>query len=83
LRALDRAESLAEALVDSPLDDPEIGSLARQMAAVRALDATFPLQSMSVEVEMPANSEQVGAMGWDEMRKLAQRMLEQKELDPG
>lgn len=81
LRALERAESLAEALVDAPLDDPEISALARQIAAVRALDATFPLQQASIELELPAQADQVEGMSWENMRQLAARLLED-ELNP-
>ena len=44
LRALERADDIAQALIDAPLDDAELGSVERQLAVVRGLDATFPLQ---------------------------------------
>ena len=64
LAALERSEEIARALVDGPLDDAELGSVERQIAVVRALDATFPLQAMTVEVELPTSGEAVTEMGW-------------------
>ena len=43
LKALERSEELAEALVNGPLDDPDLGSVQRQLAAGRIIDAVFPL----------------------------------------
>jgi hypothetical protein len=71
LAALARADELAKALVDGPLDDVELGSVERQQAVIRMLDSTFPLQSMTVEVELPADAAGVAAMGWEEMQRLA------------
>jgi hypothetical protein len=75
LRALERAEEVAAALVDAPLDDAALSSIERQLAVVRALDATYPLQSMSVEIELPSSADDVSAMGWEAMQALAARML--------
>src|SRR5436305_2919506 len=47
LAAQARAEEIAAALIDGPLDDRELGSLERQQAMLRGLDATFPLQQMT------------------------------------
>jgi hypothetical protein len=80
LAALERAEELANALVHAPLDDLDLSSLERQRAAVTALEQTFPLQAMTVEVELPAEASSVAAMGWEEMQQLAGRVL---ELEPG
>jgi hypothetical protein len=77
LRAQERAEELAEALVDGPLDDAELGSLARQAAVIRALDATFPLQTATVELELPAEPEAMGSMSWQDMQALAARLLDE------
>ena len=82
LGALERADEIAAALVDGPLDDREIGSTERQLAVVRALDATFPLQSTTIEVELPADGEGVAAMGWEAMQALASRLLEPSEPVP-
>lgn len=76
MRALERAEEIAEALVDGPLDDRELGSVERQVAVVRALDATFPIQTATVEVELPASGEAVAGMSWESMQALAARLLE-------
>jgi hypothetical protein len=74
--ALERAETLAEALL-APLDDIDLGSLARQRAAVTVLDATFPIQTTQVEVEIPADSDGVEALGWEQMQALAARLLDE------
>jgi hypothetical protein len=79
-----RAEELAKALVDAPIDDRDLGTIERQQAVVRALDATFPLQQTTVEVELPASGEQVGEMSWQDMQALAARLLAegQPEISP-
>jgi len=74
LQALERAEALAEALVSAPLDDASLGTIERQIAVVRALDATFPLQQTSVELEVPADPGEVAGMGWQAMQQLAARL---------
>ena len=76
--ALARAESLADALL-APLDDDELGSLARQRAAVVALDATFPLATASIEVSLPVDEASVSTLSWQEMQVLAARLLDQDE----
>jgi len=75
LRALERSEELAEALVDGPLDDPNLGSVQRQMAAARIVDATFPLAETTVEIELPATAEEIEALSWSQMQTLAARLL--------
>ena len=77
LLALERAEELAQALVTGPLDDPSLGAVERQAAAIRALDATYPLASTSLEIELPADAGEVGAMSWADMQRLAARMLDE------
>jgi hypothetical protein len=79
LKALQRSEELAEALVDGPLDDPDLGSMQRQLAAARVVDATFPLAEATVEVELPATAEGVTALSWDQMKVLAARLLGPEE----
>lgn len=76
LRALGRVEEIASALIDAPLDDAELGTVERQQAVLRALDATFPLQAMTVEVELPASAEGVQGMGWESMQRLASTLLD-------
>ena len=75
VQALERAQDLADALL-APLDDDELGSLARQRAAVTVLDATFPLATVSAEVELPADEGEVAALGWGEMQRLAAQLLD-------
>jgi len=79
--ALDRAEDLAAALL-APLDDSDLGSLAKQSAAIKAYDATFPLQTATVELSLPADGNQVGALGWQDMQQLAARLLQEDEYQP-
>ena len=75
VQALERAQDLADALL-SPLDDDELGSLARQRAAVVVLDATFPLATVSAEVELPTDEGEVAALSWGEMQRLAAQLLD-------
>jgi len=74
LRAQARADEAAAALVDAPLDDPDLSTLARQRAVLAMLDATYPIQTASVEVEIPADG--VAGLGWQDMQALAARLLE-------
>lgn len=75
IAALERAEELAEALVNAPLDDPSLGTIERQRAALAALDATFPLQQATLELELPADPDEVASMGWEQMQQLAAKLL--------
>jgi hypothetical protein len=68
---LERSEELAAAMVDGWLDDPELGSVARQLAAGRVIEAVFPLAEATVEVELPADPE---SMSWADMQRLAARL---------
>jgi hypothetical protein len=70
-----RADDYATALVDAPLDDPELGSVARQQAAVRALELLYPQVTARLEVEMPADPSEVEGMGWQDMQAMAARLL--------
>src|SRR5215472_1225272 len=76
VQAFERASELATALVGAPLDDPSLGTIERQQAVIRALDATFPLASTSVEVSLPADADGAAAMSWSDMRQLAARLLD-------
>jgi hypothetical protein len=67
--------STAQKLVSGPLDDPKLGAIERQIAAARALDATFPLQQATLEVELPADAAGIQSLGWQEMQQLAARLL--------
>lgn len=77
IQAMARAERLAEALL-APLDDEALSSLAQQRAAVTVLDATFPLQQATVELELPAEEAGVQALGWEQMQALAARLLDEQ-----
>jgi len=81
--ALDRAHELARALVDAPLDDPELGTIERQQAVVRALGETFPLQQMTVEVELPSSAAGIAELGWQDMQQLAARLLGSPDSESG
>jgi hypothetical protein len=61
--------------VAGPLDDPKLASVERQLAALRAVEATFPQAQMSVEVELPADAAGVRALGWEQLQALASRLL--------
>jgi len=62
VHAIERAEQLAAAIVDGPLDDPSLTTVERQRAALAAVDATFPLAHVSAEVSIPAGAEDAAAM---------------------
>jgi len=79
IHALSRAEEVAESLL-SPLDDPELSSLKRQLAAVRILDAVAPHQTASLEVSLPLDPEGVEGLGWAEMQALAQRLAASQDV---
>jgi hypothetical protein len=83
LKALERSEELAEALVDGPLDDPDLSSVQKHLAAARVLDAVFPLTEVSAEIELPATPDEVEAMGWREMQQLAARLGTEGEDSAG
>jgi len=70
-----RANDYARAVVDAPLDDPELGSVARQQAAIRALELLYPQVHASLDLSLPEEPDQVGAMGWQEMQAMAAQLL--------
>jgi hypothetical protein len=74
LRALERAEELAEALVDGPLDDPNLRSLDRQRAAIAAVELLFPEQTL--EVQIPTTDEELDELDWFELQELASKYLQ-------
>ena len=69
--AIRRSDAVVRALVDDPLDDTEIGTIARQRAVIGMLDAVFPLSTVTAEVELPADAEGVEALGWSDMQRIA------------
>jgi len=70
LLAAQRASELAAAIVSGPLD-AELGPIERQRAALAVLDATFPLQPGTVEIEL---SDPEG-MTWEDMERVAASLL--------
>jgi hypothetical protein len=74
LRAHERAEALAEAML-APLDDEQLGTLAKQGAARTVLDSAFPIQTVSLEVELPPDPDEIEGMSWSNMRQLAAQLL--------
>ena len=80
MQAQERAEQLATAIVAAPLDDPSLGTIERQTAALRALDATYPLASTSVELSIPADADSAASMSWADMQALAARLLDDTQL---
>lgn len=75
MRAQMRAEDYAQAVVDAPLDDAELGSVARQQAAIRALELLYPQATLQASVELPADSDGVASMGWQDMQALAASLV--------
>jgi hypothetical protein len=70
LRAALRADDLARAVIDGPLD-ADIGAIERQRAALAAIDATFPLQAATVELSLSDPED----MSWENMKRLAVSLL--------
>jgi len=81
VHAVARALDVATALVDAPLDDPDLGTIERQQAVVRMLGETFPLATATVSVELPTDASEVGSMGWSSMQALAARLDEEHQSD--
>jgi hypothetical protein len=70
LRAAQRAWDIARAVVDGPLD-AELPVLAKQRAALAALDATFPLSTTTVELSLHDPE----GMSWNDMEEAAISLL--------
>lgn len=66
--AIRRSDAIVRALVDDPLDDPNLSARGRQRAMLDMLDAVFPLSTVEAEIEIPADPE---GMGWADMQRLA------------
>jgi len=71
-----RALDYAAAIVDKPLDDPDLGTIPRQQAAIRALELLYPQVTAHLDMTLPDEPEQLGAMGWQDMQAMASRLLE-------
>jgi len=69
-RAAQRANDFARAIVDGPLDS-DLGPVEKQRAALAALDATFPLQTATVELSLSDPE----VMSYKDMHQLAELML--------
>jgi len=74
LKALERVEELADALI-APLDDEDLSSVARQVAALRLLDAVEPVQSVSLSLDVPDDPDAVSSLDWQSMQALAASLL--------
>ena len=69
--AIRRSDAIVRALVDEPLDDPNLSARGRQKAVLDMLDAIFPLSHAEIEVELPADPE---SMSWADMQRLAAQL---------
>jgi hypothetical protein len=69
------AEAFAEAIVDAPLDDPELSSTARQRAAIAAVELLYPEVTATLDVELPEDEQGARAMSWQDMQALASRLM--------
>jgi len=69
LAAALRADDLAKAIVDGPLDDRKLSTVERQRAALSALDATYPLQTVTAELSLSED------MDWQSMQSMAVNLL--------
>lgn len=81
VHAAERALDVATALVDAPLDDPDLSTVERQQAVVRMLSETFPLATATLSVELPADTDGVAQLGWQDMRALAARLVDDPQSD--
>ena len=81
IRAQLRADDYATAIVDAPLDDPEIGTLSRQKAAIDAIELLFPKTTTTLELELPQEPDEVRQMSWQDMQGLASRLLEDEGIE--
>jgi hypothetical protein len=70
-----RADDFARVIVDEPLD-AEIGAVAKQRAAIDALELLYPPATVKLEVDAPVDEQGVEALGWAEMQALAAQLLE-------
>jgi hypothetical protein len=69
-----RAGDFARAIVDEPLDDPNLRSLDRQRAAIAAVELIFPQQTL--EVQIPTSDEELDELDWFELQELASKYLQ-------
>jgi len=74
IRAQERAEDYARAIVDGPLDDGELGTIARQQAAIRALELLYPQVTATVDVNLEEDG--VDGLGWQQLQALAAQYSE-------
>lgn len=79
IRAQLRADDYATAIVDRPLDDPDLSTIARQRAAIDAIELLFPKTTTTLELELPSEPDEVRQMSWQDMQGLASRLLEDEE----
>lgn len=71
IRAQERAEEAARALIDAPLDDAELGTIPRQQAVIRAMELLYPQVHATVEAELPADEHGVAGLDWSQLQALA------------
>ena len=76
VRAQLRANDFAEAIVDAPLDDANLSSVARQRAAIAAVELLYPQAEARLDVELPSSVDEVSGLGWSELQALAQQLLD-------
>ena len=74
IRAAQRAADYVSAVVDAPLDDRKLSSVERQVAALKALDAAFPIQATTVSLQLDDSSD-LDDMDWKSMQALAASLL--------
>lgn len=72
-----RAQDYADAIVTKPLDDPDLATIPRQQAAIRALELLYPQIHASVDVSMPEQEGDVVGMDWQSMQALAAQLTSQ------
>jgi hypothetical protein len=79
LRAQERAEELAAALIDAPLDDTSLSTLQRQQAVVTGLGEAFPKETAQLAIDLPDDPEAVRALSWEDLKALAAVHLDMGE----
>lgn len=66
-----RAADIAAALVDAPLDDPDMKPAERHRAVVETAKLLYPQVTAQLEVDMPEDEDGVRALSWADLQALA------------
>jgi len=70
IRAHERAEEIARAMIDDPLDDKSLSTDRRQSAVIAGLNEAFPRAQVTLETALPDTAEGFSALDWETLRAL-------------